>query len=129
MYSACEQNKRPASTSLRQFLGIGLQFCSHLELHHNIEEQHIFPVLAKKMPAFRQELQMRTQHKEIHKGLVKLEEYLSACRDGERELILRELKEIMDTFGTVLWQHLNDEVKQLGAENMRNFWTLEEMRR
>jgi len=115
--------------SIRQFLSLGQQFCHHLTVHHTIEEQHIFPVLAKKMPAFKKELELLSQHKQIHKGLDKLEKYLDECGDGERELRLGELKEILDGFGTVLWQHLDDEVKQLGAENMRKYWSLEEMRR
>jgi hemerythrin-like domain-containing protein len=98
-------------------------------MHHGIEEQHIFPILARKMPAFQKELELLTQHKEIHKGLDKLEEYLSQCSQGERELRMVELKKIMDGFGEVLWQHLDDEVKQLGAENMRRYWSKEEMAR
>ncbi|KAE9975380.1 hypothetical protein EG328_003219 [Venturia inaequalis] len=129
LYGACESGKRPSNISMRQFLSTGLDFCSHLELHHNIEEQHIFPVLAKKMPVFRHNLQMRSQHKEIHVGLVKLQEYLEEVRSGEKELNLKELKVIMDSFGKVLWEHLNDEVEQLGAENMRTFWSVDEMRR
>jgi hemerythrin-like domain-containing protein len=129
MYSACEANKRPANLSIRQFLGVGLQFCQHLTLHHDIEEEHIFPVLAKKMPAFQHEKEMKTAHKAIHAGLVKLEAWLEECRTGERELNLRELKVIMDTFSTVLWQHLDEEVEQLGAENMRKYWTPAEMQR
>jgi hypothetical protein len=35
----------------------------------------------------------------------------------------------MDSWGTVLWSHLEQEVKTLGAENMRKYWTIEEMRR
>lgn len=81
------------------------------------------------MPAFKKELELLTQHKQIHKGLDVLEKYLEECVSGERELRLAELKEIMDGFGTVLWQHLDDEVKQLGAENMRKYWTVEEIRR
>ncbi|KAE9969332.1 hypothetical protein BLS_005413 [Venturia inaequalis] len=111
LYGACESGKRPSNISMRQFLSTGLDFCSHLELHHNIEEQHIFPVLAKKMPVFRHNLQMRSQHKEIHVGLVKLQEYLEEVRSGEKELNLKELKVIMDSFGKVLWEHLNDEVE------------------
>lgn len=129
IYGACESGKRPSNISMRQFLSTGLDFCSHLEMHHNFEEQHIFPLLAKKMPAFRHELQMRSQHKEIHAGLVKLQQYLEEVKSGERELVLKDLKVVMDSFGIVLWEHLNDEVEQLGAENMRRFWTVEEMRR
>jgi hypothetical protein len=129
MYNACEANQRPSSMSIRQFLNAGLQFCHSLTMHHDIEEAHIFPVLARKMPAFKHEMQMKTAHKKIHDGLEKLEPYLEACRDGETELNLKELKRIMDTFGKVLWQHLDEEVEELGAENMRKYWTEAEMGR
>lgn len=115
--------------SLRQFIQLGTDLCKHLEMHHSIEEQYVFPMLAKKMPAFRKELELLTQHKQIHAGLDVFGEYLSNCRNGEKELRLSEMKEIMDTFGTVLFAHLDDEVEQLGAENMRKYWSLEEMLR
>ncbi|MCJ1229214.1 hypothetical protein MMC12_005879 [Toensbergia leucococca] len=129
LYSACSSGKRPSNMSLRQFIATGLQLCQHLEAHHSIEEQHIFPVLARKMPAFRKELELLSQHKEIHKGLEKLEKYMEECQGGERELRLEEMKSILDTFGDVLWAHLDDEVKELGAENMRKYWSIAEMRR
>jgi hemerythrin-like domain-containing protein len=129
IYSACEAQKRPKGMSMKQFIGLGQQFCHHLTVHHTIEEQHIFPVLAKKMPAFKKELELLTQHKQIHHGLEKLEKYMEECVDGERELRMSEMKDILDTFGTVLWQHLDDEVKQLEAENMRKYWTIEEIKR
>jgi len=129
MYQACEANSRPAGMSIRQFINTGLEFCDHLSMHHGIEERHVFPVLAAKMPAFQKELELLSQHKEIHKGLDKFEEYLQGCRLGEKELRLSEMKTLMDAFGDVLWKHLDQEVKELGAENMRKYWTLEEMRR
>lgn len=97
-------------------------------MHHGIEEAHIFPVLAKKMPAFRKELELLTQHKQIHNGLDKFDAYLEECKSGERELRLEEMKALMDTFGAVLWAHLDDEVKELSAENMRKYWSIQEMR-
>ena len=57
------------------------------------------------------------------------QEYLQKCRSGEVELELSVLKGKMDSWGGVLWTHLDQEVKTLGAENMRKYWTLEEMRR
>ena len=115
--------------SLKQFIATGNEFCQHLEMHHGIEEKHVFPFLAKKMPAFRQELEMPTQHREIHAGLEKLTVYLNDCSSGNQELRLSELKEVMDSFGDILWTHLADEVEQLGAENMRKYWTKEEVQR
>ncbi|TKA83170.1 hypothetical protein B0A55_00691 [Friedmanniomyces simplex] len=129
LHGACTSGKRPSGMSLRAFLNTGLEFCHHLTVHHTIEEQHIFPVLARKMPAFQKELELLTQHKQIHAGLEKFEEYLDQCRSGERELRLEEMGKVLETFGTVLWSHLDDEVRQLRAENMRRFWSAEEMRR
>jgi hemerythrin-like domain-containing protein len=116
----------PPSASLQ----IAFYLHTHsLTVHHTIEEQHIFPVLARKMPAFQKELELLTQHKQIHQGLDKLEKYLEECSSGERELRLTEMKEVLESFGEILWQHLDDEVEQLKAENMRKYWSLEEMRR
>lgn len=81
------------------------------------------------MPAFRKELELLTQHKQIHNGLEKFEDYLTKCRSGEKDLRMGEIKEILDAFGDVLWAHLDDEVKQLQAENMRKYWTVAEMER
>lgn len=84
------------------------------------------------MPEFKQgrnAAELLRQHREIHAGLDVFEEYLKMCRSGETELNLKVLKEKMDSWGTVLWTHLDQEVKTLGAENMRKYWTIEEMRR
>ena len=132
LYSACETKQRPMSMSLKHFINTGLQFCSLLATHHGIEEQHIFPILAKKMPEFKQgknAAELLKQHQAIHVGMDQFEDYLRSCRSGETELDLTKLKEKMDSWGTVLWTHLAQEVKTLGAENMRKYWSLEEMRR
>jgi len=115
--------------SIKQFLATGQQFCQHLHIHHTIEEQQVYPVLAKRMPAFRRELELLTQHKQIENGLDGFQAYLDACSSGERELRLNELKELMDGFGEVLWAHLADEVRALGANHMREYWTVDEMKR
>ena len=81
------------------------------------------------MPAFKKELQLLTQHKQIHAGLDRFEEYLAQCKRGETDFRMEELKSLMDTFGDVLWTHLDDEVKELGAENMRKYWSVAEMQR
>lgn len=129
LYRACESNSRPSSLSIRQFLALAAQFCSQLTFHHTIEEQSIFPVLARKMPVFQKKKELLEQHRQIHEGLEKLEDYVEECRKGERELVLREMKGVLDGFGDTLWKHLDEEVKQLGAENMRRYWSVEEMKR
>ncbi|TVY38896.1 hypothetical protein LSUB1_G002841 [Lachnellula subtilissima] len=124
--TACDTNRRPANMSLKAFLSTGLSFLQHLETHHSIEEAHIFPVLARKMPEFengRNAAELLRQHKEIHVGMEKLETYLLSVKSGERELELRVMRERMEDggWGDVLWTHLDQEVKTLGAENMRKY--------
>ncbi|GFF37083.1 hypothetical protein IFM58399_04770 [Aspergillus lentulus] len=130
LQDACTSTgKKSSGLSPRQLIMAGLSFCSQLDFHHSIEEQHIFPVLAKRMPEFRRELALLSQHRQIHKGLEKLEDYLTKCRSGEVDLQREEVKRLMDGFGDVLWQHLDEEVRTLGAENMRRYWSLQEMAR
>ncbi|KAJ5895678.1 hypothetical protein N7495_007369 [Penicillium taxi] len=130
LYEACSATgKNPAGLSARQIIMTGLQFCSQLDFHHSIEERHIFPVLASKMPEFRKELELLSQHKLIHAGLERLGGYLEKCKTGEEDMRREEIKRLMDTFGEVLWTHLDQEVNTLRAEHMRKFWSLEEMRR
>ena len=81
------------------------------------------------MPAFQQEMELLEQHRKIHEGLDELKEYVVGCRLGRRELRLREMKEVLDVFGGTLMQHLDEEVRNLGAENMRKYWSVEEMGR
>ena len=113
----------------------GLSLARYLEGHHNIEETYIFPILARKMPEFRTGPgagagagELVRQHRLIHDGMDIFEDYLRRCRSGETELELSVLKEKMDSWGDVLLGHLDQEVKTLGAENMRRYWTLEEVR-
>ena len=54
--------------------------------------------------------------------------YLRSCRNRECELELSVMKEKMDSWGPVLLKHLDQEVETLGAENMRKYWTMEEMK-
>ena len=81
------------------------------------------------MPAFGKELELLTQHKEIHKGMDMLEAYLDDCKSGRRDLRMAEMKEVLDSFGTVLWSHLQDEVDELSPDKMRQYWSIEEVKR
>ncbi|KAI0816751.1 hypothetical protein GGR55DRAFT_674942 [Xylaria sp. FL0064] len=165
LYSSASSGRRAQGMSLRAFISVGLEFVSHLELHHSIEERYVFPELARRMPEFRtgrernlpddddetvkksstqegQEGQRRAaeegkkkaaellqQHGEIHKGMDGLRDYLQKCLSGETELQMGTLKAQLDTWGNVLWTHLDQEVRTLGAENMRRYWTIDEVRK
>lgn len=132
MYSACDPTSLTAkSISATKLVNMGSAFVHHLEVHHSIEEAHIFPVLAQRMPMFQADAMVGPleQHRQIHKGMDELEAYLNACKSGEKSLRREEVKEIMDGFGGVLWTHLAEEVEHLGAENMRKYWKKEEIAR
>ncbi|KAL0931072.1 neutrophil cytosol factor 2 protein [Colletotrichum truncatum] len=129
LHDAATSGKRPRNLTLKQFINTGLQFAQHLTAHHGIEERFVFPMLARKMPEFRGgRAELLQQHRQIHKGLDLFEDYLKKCASGETELELSVLLEKMDSWGEVLWTHLDQEVKTLGADNMRKYWTIDEVR-
>ncbi|KAI9363904.1 hypothetical protein DFJ73DRAFT_472534 [Zopfochytrium polystomum] len=68
------------------------------------------------------------QHRRIHGGMDALEAYLDACHAGTRELDWGELRALMESWGDVLLQHLDEEVRLLGADNMRKHWSAAEIR-
>lgn len=114
--------------TLKQLLRAGLDFGDHLTAHHGIEERIVFPALAKRMPEFDPRRgDLVAQHKQIHKGLDGLTAYLESVQSGEASLEAAVLKGKMESWGEVLWAHLDDEVRSLGAENMAKYWTKEEV--
>ncbi|RYC59286.1 hypothetical protein CHU98_g6942 [Xylaria longipes] len=151
LYTSASGGRRAQGLSMRAFINAGLGFVSQLETHHAIEERYVFPDLARRMPEFRtgkerdldlppsssegekkkkrEAAELLRQHVEIHHGMDGLRVYLRACLSGETELSMSALKAQLDTWGAVLWTHLDQEVKTLGAENMRRYWSLDEMRR
>jgi hypothetical protein len=46
---------------------------------------------------------------------------------GEHAFRREELRRIMDSFGDLLWSHMDEEVVELGAENMSRFWSKDEV--
>jgi hypothetical protein len=137
--------------SLKQFLDEGLRLARYLEMHHSIEETHLYPLLGRKMPEFRstsagsggpggggkkgagkrqgkEECELLRQHRVIHEGMDETADYLRRCKERECDLELGVLKAKMDLWGDVLLQHLDQEVRDLGAEKMRRYFTLQEMK-
>jgi len=148
LYDACATNQRPLNMSLRRFIDEGLRFCRGLEMHHNIEETELFPSLARRMPEFQppfasqlkalkqtaavsleeKRARLTLHHRLIHDGLDALATYLQECRSGERELEMSVMLKMMDSWKGVLWEHLDEEVLTLGAENMKKYWSVNEIR-
>ncbi|KAJ7462359.1 hemerythrin/HHE cation-binding motif-containing protein [Mycena galericulata] len=119
--------------SLSVYLDMAKRLNSHLTLHHTIEERHIFPVLAKRMPQFSTETDDAhiNSHKQIHKGLDELATLVSKFKNEPstycNQLAPTEMRACLDSFREVLFTHLDEEVNDLGAENMKKYWKLEEL--
>ena len=128
LWNACSASEDSKTMSAKSMINTGLSFLSHLTLHHDIEEAHIFPFLAQRMDFFKPDGVHPQQHREIHKGMEELEDYLKQCLRGSRDFRRDEVKECMSKWGDVLWTHLAEEVQTLGANNMRKYWSLDEVR-
>ncbi|KAK3301647.1 uncharacterized protein B0T15DRAFT_544255 [Chaetomium strumarium] len=144
LHTACVTKRRPAGMTLKQFIDEGLNLTRYLESHHTIEETYLYPILARKMPEFQassppgalkkgkegrqEDCELIRQHRLIHEGMDEMADYLRQCKSKECELELSVLKEKIDPWGEVLLKHLEQEVRDLSAENMRKYWTLQEMR-
>ncbi|KAJ3533906.1 hypothetical protein NM688_g7214 [Phlebia brevispora] len=120
-------NKRGMSTKL--YLAEADDMRKHLVLHHTIEERHFFPVLAKRMPAFRNDEVHINSHHGIHEGLDKLSVLLKKWNADPTAYSPTEMRECLDSWKEVLFRHLDEEVADLSGENMQKYWTLEEMDR
>ena len=148
LHTACSRNRRPAGMSLKQFIDEGLSLTRYLEMHHSIEETHLYPLLGRKMAEFRatapppglkrgsggkkkgreEACELLRQHKVIHDGMDEMADYLRRCKSGECEFEMGVLKEKLDACGEMLLRHLDEEVRDLGAEKMRRYWTVAEMK-
>ncbi|KAJ7218020.1 hemerythrin/HHE cation-binding motif-containing protein, partial [Mycena pura] len=120
-------NKRGLSLSM--YLEMAKRLGSHLTMHHTIEEEHIFPVLAKKMPQFSTETEEGhiDSHKGIHKGLEDLVTLVSKFKKEPSTYSPDAMRKCLDGFRDVLFSHLDQEVSDLRGENLKKYWTLEEL--
>jgi len=118
-------NKR--GLSLSDYLAQAHGMKHHLTMHHTIEERFIFPVLAERMPQFKGE--HLESHKGIHDGLDRLEVLLSKYGSNPSSYSPTDMKECLDSWRAILFKHLDEEVADLRGENLRKYWTLEEVER
>ncbi|GJJ06843.1 hypothetical protein Clacol_001039 [Clathrus columnatus] len=80
------------------------------------------------MPSFAENEQHLESHKKIHDGLEELGKIIRKVYDDQSTYSPSELRACMDGFREPLMRHLDEEVNDLRAENMRKYWTKEEVR-
>ncbi|KLO09122.1 hypothetical protein SCHPADRAFT_1000496 [Schizopora paradoxa] len=129
IYKLADGSFNEQGMNLPSFLRKIFAWKRHLETHHSIEERFFFPILAKRMPAFANDEQHRKSHDGIHKGLDELGTHLATWRSAPTTYSPETLRKCLDSFGDVLLRHLDEEVKDLQAENMKKYWKLEEVDR
>ncbi|KAJ7737780.1 hypothetical protein DFH07DRAFT_905700 [Mycena maculata] len=115
--------------SLSMYLEMSEQLNSHLTFHHTYEEEHIFPVLATKMQQFSVETdgEHLASHKGIHEGLEALAALVEKFKKEPSMYSPTEMRVCLDGFREVLFRHLDAEVNDLRGENLKKYWTLEEL--
>ncbi len=107
-----------------------LDFTQHLDLHHRIEEAHIFPLLAKRLPQFADNAAHKKEHEVMHKCLTDLEGYARYVQDDMSSWSLSKAKVLVDRLEGALFPHLEAEEESLKAESLRKAgFTVEELRR
>lgn len=82
-----------------------------IELHHDIEENHLFKDLEKMTRDSQVVSREREQHRVIHEGLDRFEKYVKETKPEAYKWT--ELSSILDSFGSVLKTHLSEEVETL----------------
>ncbi|PRP78768.1 hypothetical protein PROFUN_00941 [Planoprotostelium fungivorum] len=100
-------------------------FRSNTEKLYNIEEQHIFPILARKMPKFAKD--HIDEHKHMNESLSQMRQYVEQGYTDNSNYHPEEMKKRLDALKTALFDHLSAEEKSLGEEEMKKYWTEEEM--
>lgn len=115
--------------TLKSFLRESYNLVIHLGNHHRIEESYIFPMLARKHPAFRNDAEHRASHKAIHDGLERYSSFLRDAMADESKYSPGKLREILDSFREPLMRHLDDEVRDLEPDSLKaHGFTLTEVR-
>lgn len=115
--------------SLQAFLYHARRVAQSLDGHHRIEEAHIFPIL-EKHPSFRPGSEHIQSHRIIHDGLEKYTAYLDKASRDPKSYSAADFRAVMDSFRKPLYDHLDQEVKDLEPLSLKKAGvTLDEVRR
>ncbi|KAI8993100.1 hypothetical protein BD414DRAFT_412745 [Trametes punicea] len=112
--------------SLQMYLRLAAQLAKGLTAHHTIEERYLFPILAKHMASFKDDEVHLKSHEAIHHGLDDLTALIRKWSEEPATYNPQEMRACLDSWREVLFNHLDQEVKDLSGENMKKHWTLEE---
>ncbi|KAF7316364.1 Hemerythrin domain-containing protein [Mycena indigotica] len=112
----------PPLDDLDNFLGYTRAWASSIVGHHDSEEAVLFPFLSKKVD-FSKEIE---QHVTVEKGLSEILKYIDRARAEPSTFEAAKLKNLVETLGGPLFEHLDQEVEDLAPEKLKVF-TAEEL--
>ncbi|KAH9858809.1 hypothetical protein C2E23DRAFT_800209 [Lenzites betulinus] len=129
VYELADGSFAKRGMSLPMYLRMAAQLAKGLTVHHTIEERFIFPVLGKRMQMFKDDDVHLKSHEAIHHGLDDLTALIRKYLDDPTTYKPEEMRACLDSWREVLFSHLDQEVQDLSGENMKKYWTLEEVER
>ncbi|ORY87456.1 hypothetical protein BCR35DRAFT_38995 [Leucosporidium creatinivorum] len=90
----------------------------------------IFLILAQKMPEFEHETSGAhvEEHEAIHEGMGRYSAYLAKCKSSPSSFNAEEFRKILQSWGPILFYHLDAEVISLSHANLRRYYTLAEVK-
>lgn len=100
---------------IRDFLGYIKAWCLTLSVHHKTEEAVSFPLFEAMTGVIGVMDTNVSQHEAFHDGVESLEEYATACQDYKAVYDGNHVRDIIDSFGKILTEHLADEIRTLEA--------------
>ncbi|KAJ3515254.1 hypothetical protein NLJ89_g1879 [Agrocybe chaxingu] len=131
LYTLADGSFTSRGLSLAHYLETAKTMNRHLKMHHTIEERYVFPILGKKMPQFAKENEDVTQSPPSYNapilGLVKLEKLVDKWIDEPSTYSPKEMRDCLDSFRDVLFHHLDEEVEDIRGENLKKYFTLQEV--
>ncbi|KAI9060275.1 hypothetical protein FKP32DRAFT_1760532 [Trametes sanguinea] len=129
VYELADGSFTKRGMSLPMYLRLAAQLAKGLTAHHTIEERYIFPILAKRMTSFKDDEVHLKSHEAIHHGLDELNALIRKWSEEPSTYKPEEMRACLDSWREVLFKHLDQEVQDLSGENMKKYWTLEELER
>lgn len=81
-----------------------------VHMHHDNEKSTIFPLLENNIGIENYMEKNVDQHKLFRPGLTAFDGYIPAVRERKEKFDGAKVQKIIDSFGEVLMQHLNDEI-------------------
>lgn len=130
LLSLQEQCKKATKFEDLRSLASGIHsFCHDLHLHHTIEDQHLFPSIARKTNISH----LETHHEQLSKMLVELDTssiHLKQIKNSPEDIqtALIDVSSLINKASALIIEHETAEEEVIAPENMRKLFTEQEIR-